>query len=161
MPMLRSGSSGCTTANSRKESKMKVKVERKWPKSEYTIGRMYIDGEFLCNSLEDADRGLQQWWSLAEIQNAKVYGETAIPKGIYKVTMTYSPRFKRQMPQVMNVPGFTGVRIHSANKATQLEGCIALGFNTQPGMVTKSRMTCKKFEEMLIAAGGTCDLEIV
>lgn len=139
---------------------MEAVLERKWPKSEYTIGVFSVDGKKLCNSLEDCDRGLQQWMSVAEIENAKVYGETAIPRGKYKVTMDYSPKYKRMMPHVMNVKGFSGIRIHSGNTAADSLGCIILGINSKKGMVTESRKCCKEFERLLIAAGGTCDLEI-
>lgn len=140
---------------------MKVVVERRWPKSEYTIGRVYINDTFFCNSLEDCDRGLQQWMSVAEIDMAKVYGETAIPKGKYIVTMDYSPKYKRVMPHVMNVKGFTGIRIHSGNAAKDSLGCILLGKNDKPGWISNSRATCQKFETLLKEAGGTCELEIV
>ena len=142
------------------ESRMYVLIERKWPKSEYTIGRVYINDTFFCNSMEDCDRGLQQWMSVAEIEAAKVYGKTAIPKGKYIVTMDYSPKYKRAMPHVMNVKGFSGIRIHSGNTAKDSLGCILLGKNDKPGWISESLDTCRKFEELLIAAGGTCELEI-
>lgn len=139
---------------------MYVLIERKWHKSEYTIGRVYINDTFFCNSMEDCDRGLQQWMSVAEIEAAKVYGKTAIPKGKYIVTMDYSPKYKRAMPHVMNVKGFSGIRIHSGNTAKDSIGCILLGKNDKPGWISESRDTCRKFEELLIAAGGECELEI-
>ena len=139
---------------------MKVLIERKWPKPSYTIGRVYIDGEFFCNSLEDRDRGLRQDMSVGEISRIKIVGETAIPTGKYKVTMTYSAKYKRVMPQIMNVPGYTGVRIHSGNTAADTLGCILLGKNDKPGWISQSRDTCKRFEELLVAAGGTCELEV-
>lgn len=140
---------------------MRVLVDRKWKKDTYTIGRVYIDGEFYCNSMEDKDRGLADWMSVGEISKKKVYGETAIPTGKYKVTMTYSAKYKRVMPQVMNVKGFAGIRIHSGNTAKDSLGCILLGKNDKPGWISNSRNICKKFEELLVKAGGTCDLEIV
>lgn len=142
------------------ETTMHVVIDRKWPKSEYTIGRVYINGEFFCNSMEDCDRGLQQWWSEAEVQAAKVYGETAIPKGKYIVTMDYSPKYKRAMPHVMNVKGFSGIRIHSGNTAKDSLGCVLLGDNTKKGWISNSRKRCKEFEKRLVDAGGTCTLEI-
>ena len=73
---------------------MKLKVERRWPKVTYTIGRLYIDGIYYCNTLEDRDRGLKQSDPLAYIQKRKIAGETAIPKGTYEVLMnTTSPRY--------------------------------------------------------------------
>lgn len=96
-----------------------------------------------------------------EIKAKKVYGETAIPTGEYIVKMTYSPKYKRKMPQILNVKGFAGVRIHSGNTANDTEGCILLGENTKPGKITNSRACCKRFEQMLQAVGGTADLHIV
>lgn len=140
---------------------MLVVIERKWKKDTYTIGRVFIDGNFFANSMEDRDRGLIKNMPLVDIRRIKVYGETAIPTGKYKVTMTYSPKYKRVMPQIMNVKGFTGIRIHSGNTAADSLGCILLGKNDKVGWISNSRETCKKFEELLNKAGGTCDLEII
>ena len=96
---------------------MLVVIDRKWKKDTYTIGRVFIDDVFFANSMEDKDRGLTKDMPLAEIKKRKVYGETAIPAGEYEVRMTYSPKYKRMMPQVMDVPGWTGVRMHSMNEA--------------------------------------------
>lgn len=140
---------------------MDILCWRKYRKDAYTIGRLYIDGVFFCNTLEDTDRGLAQWMNVGEISTKKINGATAIPIGDYKVTVTYSPKYRRNMPQIMNVKGFTGVRIHSGNKAQDTEGCLLLGDNTKPGMITNSRARCKRFEQMLQAAGNTADLHIV
>lgn len=140
---------------------MKVRIERKWKKDGYTVGRVYIDDVFFCNSMEDKDRGLRQDMSVGEISRLKVDGVTAIPTGKYKVSMTFSPKYKREMPHVMNVKGFTGIRIHSGNTAADSEGCILLGNNNRVGWISNSRETCKRFEQMLINAGETCDLEII
>lgn len=140
---------------------MEILCWRKYRKDAYTIGRLYIDGKFFCNTLEDTDRGLTQWMNVGEISQKKIAGATAIPTGDYKVTVTYSPKYKRNMPQIMNVKGFAGVRIHSGNTANDTEGCILLGENTKPGKITNSRACCKRFEQMLQAAGGIADLHIV
>lgn len=132
---------------------MKIIVKRTFPKEEYTIGDMYIDGEKFCNTLEDRVRDLPK--------EKKIYGETAIPYGKYKVQMTFSPRFKRQMPQILDVPMFEGIRIHSANYATQLEGCIALGENKVKGGVINSKKWCEEFEKRLMEAGGVAELRII
>ena len=143
---------------------MQVKIDRKWRKPTYTIGIVYIDDERFCESMEDTDRGLRQDMSVGEISRIKVAGETAIPTGKYKVAMTYSPRYNRMMPQIMNVKGFAGIRIHSGNTAKDSLGCVLLGVATNPDKkewIGDSRNTCKKFEELLNKAGGTCDLEII
>lgn len=140
---------------------MQVTLWRKYRKPGYTIGRLYIDGVFFCNTLEDTDRGLAQYMSVGEIANIKIKGATAIPSGAYKVQRTYSPKYKRLMPQVMNVKGYAGVRIHSGNTAADTEGCILLGDNTAVGRLTNSRKRCVEFETKMQINGNVCDLEIV
>lgn len=138
-----------------------VRLERAWRRETYTVGKVFLDGQRFCESMEDKDRGLTQDMSEEEIKRVKVYGETAIPAGVYTVKMTYSPKYKRMMPEVLNVPGYSGIRIHSGNTAKDSLGCILLGRNTKVGMVTESRKTCKEFERLLEAAGGECKLTIV
>lgn len=140
---------------------MDIVIWRKYRKAEYTIGRMYIDGKFFCNTLEDTDRGLMQGMSVGEIMSKKIAGKTAIPVGDYKIMRTYSPRFKRVMPQIMNVKGFTGVRIHSGNTAKDTAGCPLVGDNTQAGKVLNSRARYTQFDTKLQVAGGNADLHIV
>lgn len=140
---------------------MDVVIWRKYRKDGYTIGRMYVDGVFFCNTLEDTDRGLAQYMNVGEIMNAKIKGQTAIPVGDYKLTRTYSPRFKRIIPQIMNVKGFSGVRIHAGNTARDTEGCPLVGDNTIKGALTNSRKRFTEFDTKLQVEGGTADLHIV
>lgn len=95
-----------------------------------TIGEMYIDGEFKCYTLEDVVRPA----------NEKVFGETAIPYGRYRVTITHSNRFGRDLPLLNNVPNFSGVRIHPGNTAADTEGCILVGLGKTENTVTQSRL---------------------
>ena len=138
-----------------------VILERAWRQETYTVGKVIIDGKRFCESMEDKDRGLTQDMSEEEIKRVKVYGETAIPTGVYTVKMTYSQKYKRKMPEVLNVPGYSGIRIHSGNTAKESLGCILLGRNTKVGMITESRKMCQEFERLLKAAGGECKLTIV
>lgn len=140
---------------------MKVVLDRLWKKRGYTISRVWIDGELFCNALEHEDRGLKKVMPLELLQHIKIAGKTAIPSGEYEIRMTYSPRFGREMPQIMDVPAFEGVRIHSGNSVKDTEGCPLLGKNTKVGMVTDSRDTCKRFERLLRKAGGVCTLVIM
>lgn len=123
---------------------MKLKLVRKYRKETYTIGKLYVDGVYFCDTIEDKDRGLDDAMGLAEIMIKKRYGETAIPYGTYKVEITYSPKYKKLMPEIKNVKGFSGIRIHSGNTAKDTLGCLIIGKNTQVGMVTESRKTYNK-----------------
>lgn len=128
---------------------MEILVDRKWKKADYTIGRVFVDGEYLCNSLEDTDRGLDNKMSPSQVEKVKVKGSTAIPTGHYRVVMSYSPKFKRNMPEVLRVPGFSGIRIHSGNTAKDTEGCILCGENTQVGKVLNSRYWTNELEKKI------------
>lgn len=118
---------------------MIIDLHRLWRKPGYTIGKLYIDGVFVCNTLEDRDRGLTSDMSEQAILARKVKAQTAIPIGSYPVSITYSPRFKKYLPLISNVKGFSGIRIHSGNTAEDTEGCILVGKNTEVGKVTNSR----------------------
>ncbi len=139
---------------------MKIKVERRWPKGTYTIGRFYIDGLFYCNTLEDCDRGLKQTDATAYIKSRKVPGETAIPKGKYFVAMNVtSPKYagvtwywqlcRGKMPRLLNVPGFDGVLIHPGNDALDTKGCILVGKNTKVGKLTDSKACFKEIYKLM------------
>ena len=138
---------------------MEILEKRIAKKSKYTIGKMYIDGQYICDTLEDADRGLNQNMSLEEIKNKKVYGETAVPTGTYKVDMnTVSPKFKSRtwakpyggkLPRLVLVPGYDGVLIHPGNKAEDTLGCILVGENKAVGQVLNSQVTFKKIMSIL------------
>lgn len=86
----------------------------------FTEGKMYVDNDFECYTVEDEDRKL-------EAGGIKIQNKTAIPRGRYKVIMSTSTRFKKRLPEVLNVPGFKGIRIHSGNKSADTEGCIIVG----------------------------------
>ena len=127
---------------------MEIVVDRRWKRDTYTIGNMYINGKFFSNTLEDKDRGLKDSMTPQDISNLKVYGQTAIPTGTYEVKMTYSNRFNLRawgkkydgkVPELVNVKGFGGVRIHPGNKAADTLGCILVGKNSIKGMVTNSQ----------------------
>lgn len=131
---------------------MELILDRKWCKDTYSIGRLYIDGQFFSNTLEDKDRGLTQSMSEADVKKIKVYGETAIPKGKYTIVINYSNKFKRMMPQIMNVKGFSGIRIHEGNTAKDSLGCILVGDNNAVGRISNSKATYTKLYSKLKAA---------
>ena len=118
---------------------MEIILKRIARRADYTIGRLFIGGQRICDTIEDTDRGLVSTMPMKQIQRAKVKGKTAIPTGTYRVTVTYSPRFKRNLPILCGVPCYEGIRIHSGNTAADTEGCILLGENKKVGMVLNSR----------------------
>lgn len=116
----------------------------------YCIGKLYIDGEYFCDTIEDTDRGLKDEMSEEEILKRKVKGETAIPSGIYPVTITYSPKYKKMMPLISNVKGYSGIRIHSGNTSKDTEGCLIVGKNKEVGKVLESRNTYNTLYKRLV-----------
>lgn len=135
---------------------MKLKVERLWKKPGYTVGRLYVDGKFFCNTLEDTARDLNRV--------RKIPGKTAIPYGEYKVVFNWSPKFGRNLPRLLNVPAFEGILIHPGNTADDSSGCILVGKNTEVGRLTESRYTSDKLNVLVEDAqrkGESITIEIV
>lgn len=110
---------------------MLLEVKRLYKKDTYTIGVLMVDGEKFSDTLEDKVRDLKS--------EKKVYGETAIPAGKYKVVMSISSKFKRVMPYLENVPQFTGIMIHPGNTIKDTLGCILVGENKKKGQLVNSR----------------------
>ena len=126
----------------------------------YCIGKLYIDGKWFCDTIEDTDRGLCDDMSEKEILKRKVKGETAIPTGIYQVLITYSPKYKKQMPLINNVKGYSGIRIHSGNTSKDTEGCLIVGKNKEIGKVLESRITYNALFKKLIQANSKIIIDI-
>lgn len=138
----------------------KVELRRVARRDTYTIGRLYIDGKYICDTLEDKDRGLTQDDEIADIKATKVKGQTAIPMGTYRIRLdVVSPRFGNQpfyksvcggcVPRLECVPGFDGVLIHVGNTAKDTEGCILVGENKVVGKVVNSKEAFKRVWEAL------------
>lgn len=133
---------------------MKLILKRKFLGDKYTIGDLLIDGKFFCNTIEDTVRGLPSTCPYTPKGQSckckgKIYAQTAIPTGTYKVTMEYSPRFKRKLPLLHNIPHFIGILIHSGNDESSSAGCLIVGNNTIKGKVTESRVTSDKLNAIL------------
>lgn len=96
---------------------MELTLNRIFLGSSATIGELYADREHIADTLEDRVRP----------EGEKVYGKTAIPEGTYEVKLTYSPRFKKILPEILNVPNFTGIRIHCGNSSADSSGCVLVG----------------------------------
>ena len=134
---------------------MEILLKRIAKKNLYTIGKLYIDGVYFCDTIEDKDRGLSQSMPLEEIKKIKVPNETAIPTGTYNVTLNVvSPKFKDRawakpyegkVPRILNVPGFEGVLIHPGTDQNSTSGCIILGKNKIVGKVVESQAIFKIF----------------
>lgn len=149
---------------------MKLTLKRRYKGTDYTIGSLYVDGVYFCDTLEDTDRGLTSAMLLGTIQRLKKPGKTAIPTGTYTVEMkTVSPRFKSRkwakpnggrVPRLVNVKGFDGVLIHPGNTAADTEGCILVGYNKQKGKVLESVETYLALFELLDKATDTITIEI-
>lgn len=116
----------------------RIELKRLYKKPTYTIGKMYINGEYFCDTLEDVVRDKNDDGDLLDAGEQKVYGKTAIPKGEYEVIVSFSPRFKRRLPLLLNVPHFEGIRIHRGNTHEDTSGCILVGVNNVVGKVTNS-----------------------
>ena len=129
----------------------------------YTVGKLTVDGKYLCDTLEDKNRDMNH---NGEFDNGevKVFGETCIPFGRYRVTLTYSDKFKRVLPAVWNVNSFSGIRIHAGNKPEDTHGCILVGENKVKGGLINSRAWEERITEMIrgwIAEGHEVYLNIV
>lgn len=138
---------------------MKLELKRIFRGPKYTIGKLYVDNQYICDTLEDTDRGLKQTDSLSSIQKKKVYGQTAIPTGTYGITLNViSPKFKDRswakfcngkLPRLLNVPGYDGVLIHVGNKPEDTLGCILVGYNKIKGQLINSTEAFKKLYSIL------------
>ena len=142
---------------------MKLELKRIAKRDTYTIGKLYIDGVYFCDTIEDKDRGLKQSMSLNEIKQIKVKHQTAIPTGTYEITLhVVSPKYSQKpwyvnlcgakMPRLLNIPGYDGVLIHPGNSAADSSGCLVVGKNTVVGKVTDSRTTFKNLYAKLKVA---------
>lgn len=145
-------------------------------KSKYTIGKLYIDGKYFCDTIEDIDRGIDSsmkfyscggnkgyWVTKAGKKIEKVPGKTAIPTGRYEVTLyIQSPKYLQKatwkkycngyMPRLLDIPGFSGVLIHTGNTEADTEGCLIVGENKIVGKVINSTVVFKKLYPILKSA---------
>jgi len=128
---------------------MDVLVVRYNFNEKYTEGRLYINGKYICDTLEDCNRELYDSMPEEEIMKKKVYGETCIPFGRYRLTIDYSNKFKKELIHILNVKGFSGVRIHSLNTAEESLGCIGVGVKLKDGYITNSRATYAIIHKMV------------
>jgi len=142
---------------------MKLRLYRKYRKENYTIGQLYVDGAFFCNTLEDKDRGLDSSMSYATLRRMKVPDETAIPYGTYNITLdVISPKFSKYkfykdtcdgfLPRLISVPAFDGILIHAGNTHKDTSGCILVGLNKVKGQVVESKEVFKELYKRMKSA---------
>lgn len=132
---------------------MDILLKRRYKGTSYTIGSLFIDGKYECDTIEDTDRAISNEMNESEILSKKVYGKTAIPYGKYEITLdTVSPKFKGRswakfcngkLPRLLNVKGFDGILIHVGNTEKDSLGCIIVGENKIKGKVINSTVTFK------------------
>lgn len=143
---------------------MKLLLKRIARKTNYTIGKLYVDGKYLCDTIEDKDRGLNNTMKPSEVLKKKVKHQTAIPTGTYDLTINVvSPKFSLKdfykknanggrVPRILNVPGFDGILLHCGINQNSSSGCIIVGYNTVVGKVTNSQQAFIKLYEVLKTA---------
>jgi len=130
--------------------RMKLKLISDTYTKKSTTSILYVDDAFECYTLEDVVRF-----------GSKVYGETAIPAGIYPIKLDFSPKYQKIMPHVMNVKGFEGIRIHSGNKAEDTEGCLLVGTGRSTDWLSGSRIAYSRLWDKLKNAKDDITIEII
>lgn len=152
---------------------MKLTIKRTITRNSYTLGKLYVDGVYFCDTLEDKDRGLTQNMSVEQIKSMKVPGETAIPKGTYRVTLdVVSPKFSKypfymqtcggKLPRLIDVKGYEGVLIHVADgpkRDSLVQGCIGIGnLSAEEYLMNGKKVFTELYNKL---KGNNIELEIV
>jgi len=117
---------------------MELKLHRIFHNEKYTIGKLFINGVYFSDTIEDVERDI------------KIQNETAISKGRYQVIVNMSNRFKRMLPLLIDVPNFEGIRIHNGKDQNSSSGCIIVGENKIKGELTNSTFYMNKITDLLI-----------
>ena len=154
---------------------MKLLLKRIARREKYTIGKLYLDGKYVCDTIEDKDRGLTDKMTTSEILKKKIKSQTAIPTGTYQLTINVvSPKFSKKefyiknanggrVPRLLNVPGYEGILMHCGVNENSSAGCLIVGYNTIVGKVTNSQQAFIKLYGLLKKAkvGEKITIEIV
>lgn len=135
---------------------MKIKVMRDPSYNGATIGWLYVDDRPFCYTLEDEIREKEG----VPVAQWKVPGGTAIPCGTYSLVLDFSKRFGRIMPHILDVPGFTGIRLHPGNTTKDTEGCLLVGMDTRGSIVTESKKAFQLLFDVLQNAKDAITIEI-
>jgi hypothetical protein len=118
---------------------MELELTRSAKTNRTTIGELTINGVFECFVLEDRDRGLRQGMTTSELMALKIKTKTAIPTGRYEIVVSFSDRFQKMLPLLLDVPAFAGIRVHPGNTDADTEGCLLPGRTRSQDMVGSSR----------------------
>lgn len=151
---------------------MELVLERKWKKSDYTIGILLIDNKKFCEVIEDKDRGLKDSMTTEQIKLIKKPNMTAIPTGTYDVTLdVFSSKFGNipfykkvcngKLPRLLNVKGFEGILIHCGNTQLDTSGCLIVGENKVKGKVINSKITFEKLYNILKSSKDKITIKII
>ena len=153
---------------------MRLLLKRRFLAETYTIGSLYVNGLYFSDTIEDKVRDLNKDGDLNDLGEGKIYGKTAIPYSPpgkpYKIELSMSPKFKRMLPLLLDVPHFTGIRIHKMGTDTKpgtaewSEGCIGPGENKVKGGIIHSAFYETKLVEMMreaILMGEEIEIEII
>ena len=151
---------------------MELVLERKWKKSNYTIGILLIDNKKFCEVIEDKDRGLKDSMTSEQIKLIKKPNMTAIPTGTYDVTLdVFSSKFGNipfykkvcngKLPRLLNVKGFEGILIHCGNTQLDTSGCLIVGENKVKGKVINSKITFEKLYNILKNSKDKITIKII
>ena len=143
---------------------MKLLLNRVYLHEDYTIGKLFVNGEYFSDTVEDKVRDANKDGDLLDEGETKVYGKTAIPYGKYKIELSMSPKFKRMLPLILDVKHFIGIRIHKGNTAQDSHGCIIPGENKIKGGVINSTFYETKLVDIMrraILLGEEIEIEIL
>lgn len=151
---------------------MELVLERKWKKSDYTIGILSIDNKKFCEVIEDKDRGLKDSMTTEQIKLIKKPNMTAIPTGTYDVALdVFSSKFGNipfykkvcngKLPRLLNVKGFEGILIHCGNTQLDTSGCLIVGENKVKGKVINSKITFEKLYNILKNSKDKITIKII
>ena len=131
---------------------MELELTRSVKTNKSTIGELTVNGVFECFILEDKDRGLRKDMPISELIVRKIKTRTAIPTGRYEIVVSFSDKFQKMLPLLLDVPAFAGIRIHPGNTDANTEGCLLPGKTKSPDMIGSSRVAFTALFDKIQAA---------
>jgi len=131
---------------------MELELTRSGKTNKSTIGELTVNGVFECFILEDKDRGLRKDMPISELIVMKIKTRTAIPTGRYEIVVSFSDKFQKMLPLLLDVPAFAGIRIHPGNTDANTEGCLLPGKTKSPDMIGSSRVAFTALFDKIKAA---------